>query len=199
MHLCVADYLYTHFENLTYEQSRAVLFQFCNMSNLATVAKALNVHSLISMDADPERYEFESYLCQTIIRLVGAIYLHNGLYEARRFVVSYILQKHVDVEEILESFDPKAELRELLKSGAMKRHAGKAPVYVKQEKDGVFQCSIVCGDEVLGIGKGQTLRLAENRAAQNALNRHYAKFFDRFTPIQLEEMATQGTDPTSSA
>lgn len=39
--LCVADYLYTHFPNLSAEQMQAILIQFCRRQNLVRVAQQL--------------------------------------------------------------------------------------------------------------------------------------------------------------
>lgn len=45
----------------------------------------------------------------------------------------------------------------------------------------------IVSDIVLGEGVGPTVKLAELKAAQDALNRHYALYVKALTPIQKEQ------------
>ncbi|KAI8986043.1 ribonuclease III domain-containing protein [Pilobolus umbonatus] len=114
--------------------------------------------------------------------IVGAIYQDKGLDAAKKFVHDFILSREVDLQPLLKVKEPKrtlsALLRKMGKEEAVSRlvsetgRASSSPVFVV----GVFS-----GTEKLGEGFGSSLKMAEFRACQDALTKHFGREEKNFT------------------
>ena len=218
--MCCADYLYSHFVNMSALQMEAVLNQFISPLNMMDVARALQLNTIFSpheeyieIDVTDENTMdvgvrgHERMVTGTLLRLIGAIYFTNGLHIVRRFISSHILSRSVDISSLLESFDPVKDLKELLRSGQMRDHAYEQLVFETVQSKGTLSNSTAAAEhnplhddssdlvtvharvqeDIIGSGSGYTKKIADMRAAQDALNKHYTKYDNRMTPIQLEQ------------
>jgi dsRNA-specific ribonuclease len=213
LNICCADYLYSHFSNMKKEQLDAVLQQFTRRENILDAARDLKLNTLFLpqegymeiemiddyiVDSSVKGHEY--LVSNTLIRLIGAIYSVSGLYDARQFISSRILSKSVDITTLLESFDPKRDLLEMVKSGEMRDYANEQIVFEtvqqvpssgkKEEDSDLVTVLAKAGDTVIGKGVGFTKKIADMKAAQDALNRYYTKYKKALTPIQLEQRKT---------
>ncbi|KAF4611052.1 hypothetical protein D9613_006829 [Agrocybe pediades] len=106
--------------------------------------------------------------------LTGLIYRERSLLAAREFVHSYFLSRQVDLRGMIKFYNPKKSLlemvqkyqRELPKSRLLKETG-------RFSNSPVFVVGIFSGADKLGEGFGASLRMAEFRAAEDALQRVY--------------------------
>ncbi len=98
--------------------------------------------------------------------LIGAIYLDGGLEEARRFILSFVLN---DAEQKKLFYDSKSVLQEITQ-----REFEQAPVYsiiseTGPAHDKVYRARVEVMDEVYGEGEGRTKKQAEQQASYQAI------------------------------
>jgi len=141
---------------------------------LSKKAEAIGIKEFFILSENAVRggvAEQESVQSEVLEAIIGAIYMDGGIEEARRFILSKMLN---DVEMQLVDRDHinyKSELQEL--SQARFRNY---PVYeVKStfgpEHDKIFVIEVKIANEVLGVGRGKSKKDAEQMAAKEALSK----------------------------
>ena len=110
----------------------------------------------------------KSILSDALEAVIGAIYLDQGMEEARRFIHKYIL---TDIDNKQLFYDSKTILQEIAQ-GEMKSTL----TYELVDEQGpdhlkVFTVEVRLGDEVVGHGSGSTKKQAEQEAAYMAILR----------------------------
>ena len=109
-------------------------------------------------------------LADAVEALVAAAYLDGGLDRARA-LVRRIVADGLEKKDELGGRDPKSALQELVQ-GDGKR----APVYRLADSEGPdhdrwFRVEVLVEDEVVGEGRGRSKKIAEQEAAQAALEK----------------------------
>jgi ribonuclease-3 len=112
----------------------------------------------------------QQILANTFEALIGAIYLERGYDDAATFIQKHILTK---LDSILESGswrDAKSHLQEV-----SQRIDGQTPQYrvideVGPDHDKVFTLAVYVGSKLMGNGSGPSKQVAQQQAAQAALN-----------------------------
>ncbi|KAL9646099.1 hypothetical protein ABK040_007977 [Willaertia magna] len=263
---CIADYLFSHFPNLSHDHLTMITYEFIKRRNLFEVAKDLGLdflmksssaltlpleaneeegkgiekaikdqpldattkefkditeqfldtsaslasssattvddtmmtggNSILNGEVDSvnelglniEKTNYESLLVYTIYRLAGALYYERGIAEVRKFVVKYILSQSVDITPLLQSFDPKSHLNQIVKTGEMHDYAYQTITYKEvkttNSANRKFTINVFANDVCIGEGVGQSKKIAEQKAAQDALNKWYAFYNPAPTPLQ---------------
>lgn len=113
-------------------------------------------------------------LANTFEAVVGAVYLDKGYDVAKELISTHILST---LDEILSSGswrDPKSRLQEVAQSVD-----GHTPIYRVMTEDGpdhdkTFTLGVYVGAKLLGQGSGPSKQIAQQAAAQSALE-HYLK------------------------
>ncbi|RUS15651.1 ribonuclease III domain-containing protein [Endogone sp. FLAS-F59071] len=119
-------------------------------------------------------------LC-TILPSLSSVHLQNPAL-ARSFVHSHILSREIDVKELIKFDNPKRYLTWL-----MRRQGKEEPLSRLLKETGrtssapVFLVGVFSGEEKLGEGYGSSLKMAEYRAAENALRTYYIQEVKDFT------------------
>ncbi|KAF8159697.1 ribonuclease III domain-containing protein [Crassisporium funariophilum] len=106
--------------------------------------------------------------------LTALIYQKRSLSSAKQFVHSYFLSRKVDVRGMLKFVDPKKALMEMVKK--YNREPPKSRLLKETGRfsnSPVFVVGIFSGADKLGEGFGASLKMAEFRAAEDALLRVY--------------------------
>ena len=100
--------------------------------------------------------------------VIGAIFLDGGFDEAKRFILTYIM---TDIEHKRMFYDSKTILQEVCQ-GQFKQNVSyellseSGPDHAK-----TFTVQVLVGNEVLGVGTGNTKKSAEQEAAYHGLIR----------------------------
>ncbi|EFC49801.1 predicted protein [Naegleria gruberi] len=215
--LCVADYLFAHFPNLTHDHLVMATLEFLKNRTIVQVAKSLKLDGLLSssltlvassnnlnnrddsdLDNPPidsevtgsglniERNNLDSLLVFSIYRMVGALFEQHGLMEARKFIVRNLIAQSIDITAMLQYFDPKTQLAQMVRTGEMHEHAHKTVQYKEVSKDEkrFVTVHVYVDNDVIGEGTGQTKKIAEQKAAQDALNKWFSHYYSAPTPLQ---------------
>lgn len=112
-----------------------------------------------------------SILADAFEAIIGAIYLDGGLAAARKFISDHLLQQ---MESTL-SDEGHRNFKSMLLEYSQSRNLG-APSYSIRSQEGPdhdkrFTIEVKVQNEVLGIGEGNSKKLAEQHAARNALEK----------------------------
>ena len=109
--------------------------------------------------------ERDSIISNAVEALIGAVYLDGGYHAAQSIVLPWVRTQ----ELVQDTQDFKSSLQEYLQ-----KKGRSTPVYeviqtVGPEHDKVFTVQVSVNGRTLGTGKGHNKKLAEQAAAQNAL------------------------------
>ncbi|KAJ7115833.1 ribonuclease III domain-containing protein [Mycena epipterygia] len=119
--------------------------------------------------------------------LTALIYQHRSLPSARQFVHSYFLSREVDIRAMIKFVDPKKALKEMV--AKFQRDPPKSRLLKETGRfsnSPVFVVGIFSGHDKLGEGFGASLKMAEYRAAEDAL---LSVYLTR-TPPELLQLPT---------
>ncbi|KAJ7583147.1 hypothetical protein C8J56DRAFT_953182 [Mycena floridula] len=106
--------------------------------------------------------------------LTALIYQRKSLTAAREFVERYFLSRQVDFASMLKFRDPKTALLEMVdKFGREKPKSRLLKETGRYSNSPIFVVGIYSGEDKLGEGFGSSLKMAEFRAAEDALHRVY--------------------------
>ncbi|HEV8353635.1 MAG TPA: ribonuclease III [bacterium] len=170
LNLVVCDYLYYRFTDAPEGELAKLRARIVSEPWLARIARTLDLGRFILMGKGEEKSGGRaraSMLADVVEAVLGAVYVDSGFGVAHA-VTSRLLQ---DVYEDLEapSDDYKSELQELLqeRERRLPRYRIKdaeGPDHAKQ-----FIATVEAGGRVLGEGRGQSKKQAEQAAARAAL------------------------------
>ncbi|KAJ7066748.1 ribonuclease III domain-containing protein [Mycena amicta] len=119
--------------------------------------------------------------------LVALVYQHRSLPSARQFVHSYFLSREVEIRSMIKFVDPKKALKEMV--AKFHREPPKSRLLKETGRfsnSPVFVVGIYSGEDKLGEGFGASLKMAEYRAAEDAL---LSVYLTR-TPPELMQLPT---------
>ncbi|KAJ7672637.1 ribonuclease III domain-containing protein [Mycena rosella] len=119
--------------------------------------------------------------------LTALVYQHRSLPSARQFVHSYFLSREVDLRAMIKFFDPKKALKEMV--AKFQRDPPRSRLLKETGRfsnSPVFVVGIYSGNDKLGEGFGASLKMAEYRAAEDAL---LSVYLTR-TPPELLQLPT---------
>lgn len=146
-----------------------------NTQNLANLSRKLGVGEAIYLskgEEDGGGRENESLLADTMEAIIGALFMDSGIEAAWQFVKTNVLSEIAEkVKEPLK--DPKSRLQESAQSKNLP-----APKYQVIQEFGPdhaknFVVEVSVDNKVLGRGEGKSKAIAEQEAAQKALESHY--------------------------
>lgn len=174
--LTCAWYFYEKDPVLAEGELSAIVGQIVSERSLASAAVRLGLSRFLMVSHSLEvtgGRELPSVLADAFEAVIGAVFLDQGLNEARDFVVNNLQLDTIDTRDCLKgaSFrNYKADLQELCQK------KGKAlPEYrvVREEgpdHDKTFAVSVYSEETSVGRGVGKTKKEAEQAAAEDALN-----------------------------
>ncbi|HNP75305.1 MAG TPA: ribonuclease III [bacterium] len=174
LELVVTEYLYKHYSNPEGELTnwRASLV---NGANLAKIAQLIGLEPFIMMSRgekkDTNTKARQYILANAMEAIIGAIYLDQGIKEAKKFIDSHILG---DLKQIIENklyIDPKSRFQEKAQelfgvTPSYKVLAASGPDHNKIFKVGVF-----INAEMIAQGTGSSKQEAQVEAARAALHK----------------------------
>lgn len=177
LELVVTDYLYLNFDEpegvLT--SWRAALVR---TESIGASGEALGYDSLLRLSrgekqgSDRARKQIMANAFEAII---GAVYLDQGYEAAKKFIEDTIITKLSTILETGTWRDAKSQLQELAQ-----RADGFTPVYKVLGEEGpdhdkVFTLGVFVGSSLKGKGSGSSKQIAQQKAAEAAVNKYLAK------------------------
>lgn len=176
LELVVTDFLYRNFSEQegTLTSWRAALVR---TESIGAAGVLLGYEPLVRMSRGEKQGSDrarQQILANTFEAVTGAIYLERGYDDAAAFIHKHIISK---LDSILESGswrDAKSHLQEV-----SQRMDNQTPQYrvieeVGPDHDKIFTLGVYVGNELMGKGSGPSKQVAQQQAAQAALDA-YAK------------------------
>jgi ribonuclease-3 len=167
-----AEHLFSHFPDKDEGFLTRLRAKLVNGKALAQYAGEIKLGSLILMSKNmvqEQGRQNRTILADAFEALIGAIYLDLGL-ESARFFIHRTMLEHVDLTELAQQYD---NFKSLLLEFAQAR-GWPQPVYRVVSEEGpshakVFTVDAMLRGEACGRGRGGSKKLAEQRAAREAL------------------------------
>ncbi|KAJ2773043.1 54S ribosomal protein L3 mitochondrial [Coemansia nantahalensis] len=191
LNLYVGEHLAAKYPNMPVEMLQDVQHGSFGLSSLAEVGRHFGLQPALRWRSvakeEDAKVGLTKVLGKAVQALVGAVYQEMGARAAQQFVQQHILARPVDTETVLQISNPRAMLGQLTRKKGLE-----FPVARILKETGrftsspVFIVGVFCGVKMVGMGFGSSLKMAEHRAAKDALLKHYAK---EIKDIELPEPA----------
>ncbi len=176
LELAVTDFLYHNYSEPegTLTSWRAALVR---TESIGAAGVELGYEPLVRMSRGEKQggdRARQQILANAFEALIGAIYLERGYDDSAAFINKYIISKLDEILEFGSWRDAKSHLQEV-----SQRMDSQTPQYRVVEElgpdhDKVFTLGVYVGDKLMGIGSGPSKQVAQQQAAQAALET-YAK------------------------
>ena len=170
----VAQELYLKFPSLSEGELTETRVELVRSETLVRIARRLILGNYLYLGRGEEQEggrERARNLAGALEAVMGAVLLDQGLEVARQFILTQLEEDIEKAGKIGPRRDYKSLLQEVVQA-QWKAH----PIYSMGEEPDpngskVFTAEARVGDRVLGRGAGKTKRMAQRRAAQDALER----------------------------
>ena len=141
--------------------------KYANQDFLYQFAKKIKISSFIAIQKGDHLHNNKSVLSDVIEALIGAIYLDSNLDEAKKFIENEMLK------QFSINIYPHKHSKSLLQEYSLSKFK-KLPEYFLIEKKGLdhmpsFNVSVTLDNNISMIGKGKSLKIAEETAASKLL------------------------------
>jgi ribonuclease III len=165
----VAEHLYLQFPDkdegfLTQMRSKIV-----NRDTLRRISVKMGVANLVISQIS--RDDHKSLYGDALEALIGAIYLDQGYKKTRRFILTRIINYHLNLQELSETeIDFKSRIIEWGQKNKKDINFTCQEQSDETEKAPVFVSHLLVLDELVGVGMGKSKKEAEQNAARQAVN-----------------------------
>ena len=165
--LVLAEYFFKLFPDANEGLLNDYFQKYVNQDFLYKFAKRIKISNFIIIQRGDNLDNNKSVLSDVIESLIGAIYLDSNLDEAKTFIENELLK-----EFSINTF-PNKHSKSLLQEYSLSNFK-KLPEYLLIEKKGPdhmpdFEVSVKLDNNISMIGKGKSLKIAEETAASNLL------------------------------
>ncbi|OGY10148.1 MAG: ribonuclease III [Candidatus Blackburnbacteria bacterium RIFCSPLOWO2_01_FULL_41_27] len=169
----VSEHVYNRFPGEDEGHLTALRSKLVNTLSLASSARALNLGALLFLSRGEEKSkgrENTSLLANTFEALVGAIYVDQGLPEAKKFITAYILEK---IPEVVKKSlkDPKSLLQEYVQAAGFAAPVYRTVTSVGPDHAKIFTIQVFVNRLPYATGSGSSKQQAAQDAADNALKK----------------------------
>jgi ribonuclease-3 len=169
-----SQYLYTTYPDFPEGTLTNIRSTLVKTKSLSTVATELNLGTLLLLSRGEESSggrSNESLLADCFEALLGALFLDQGIEVVKQFLVRWLLGKTEAIIQTKSYVDFKSLLQEITQEKTKI-----SPIYRVTKSEGpdhnkTFWVEVVARDTVLGAGVGKSKQEAEQKAAQNALEK----------------------------
>ena len=177
LQLFVSEFIFKRFPNVPEGTLTTLRAKLVREESLARFARDLSLGKYISFGVGELKNggrERDSVLANVFEAFMGAIYLDCGK-EAVLKMLEKSIFKHIDDIDTEEIHDYKTTLQELMQADVRK-----TVTYTLLSSQGpsnapVFEVAAMMDDMRLGVGRGSSKKRAEQKAAQDALNKMAGK------------------------
>lgn len=165
----VADYLYKRFPEGDEGFMTKLRARIVKRKTLNQVAVGLEIPDLINQVGSPGNKSKHLY-GNALEALIGAIYIDRGYKAAKRFFIRRIMQKHIDLVQLVEK-DPdyKSRVIEWAQKNRVEIVFESLVEHTEGQKSPAFFSTISLEGQAIGTGRGGSKKEAEQQAAKKAL------------------------------
>ena len=164
--LIVTEHIYTNYSELSEGQLSQLRAVVVGRNSLNIVAEEINLEKYLKLG---EASVSPALLEDAVEAVIGAIYLDSGWLEAKAFVID-VLGDRIEEFSKKNNEDSKSRLKKIFEKQSLPK-----PRYSIHsdgpDHDKTFFVSIYMGDDIIGKGKGNSKKEAEQAAATEALKK----------------------------
>lgn len=180
--LIASEYLHLRYPNLPNRVLKAALSAYVGPTTLSDVAAELGItaQGIVRWDRDgkkgiiAQRTMSREAFADAMRAIVAVIFQEQGLTAARDFVHAKLLSRLIPIVDLLKFDNPKRSLSLLMRKLGKERPQSRLIAETgRLSINPIFVVGVWSGTEKLGEGTGSAIRMAEFRAAQDALRRFY--------------------------
>ena len=172
--LVVTEFLYNKFPTKEEGELTAIKSLMVSRKILARIAKQIGLGEFILLNDAEEKAggrNRSSIVADAFEAVIGAIYLDGGLDTVVNFIQKKLL---IRIEKII-SEEQNRNFKSMLLEYSQSKNLG-LPHYTVQKEEGpdhekLFTIEVMINNEVLGMGKGNSKKKAEQISAKNALKK----------------------------
>jgi len=172
--MVVTEFLYTRFPTKEEGELTAIKSLMVSRKILARVARQIGIGGFILLNEAEEKAggrNRTSIVADAFEAVIGAIYLDGGL----DTVIDFIHKKLLVRTDQIISEEQYKNFKSMLLEYSQSKNLG-LPQYVVREEEGpdhdkLFTIEVLINHEVLGMGKGNSKKKAEQISAKNALKK----------------------------
>lgn len=173
LELVVTEYLYNKLPDKEEGYLTALRANIVNTKNLASLARQLKLGESLFLskgEVDGGGRDNSSLLADTTEAVIGAIFIDQGLDQAKTFILKNLLANlNKKLAEPLK--DPKSTLQEYCQSQKFETPKYQLVKEVGPDNARIFTVAVKVDGNILGEGTGKSKREAEQYAAEVALKR----------------------------
>ena len=169
--LTAAEFLYFHEPALPEGRMTRLRAELVCEASLHETALALGLGEYMRLGRGEELTggrERTSILADMVESIIAAIYLDGGMAEAKRFIMTRVLQ-NARIDEVHPSADYKTALQELVQKNGEVRICYEQTGESGPDHNKLFSFSVSVDGKTIGEGSGRTKKEAEQMAARRAL------------------------------
>jgi ribonuclease III len=169
--VCVSELLIERFPNADEGLLTRMRSALVNAEALASWARSVDLGLAMAFGKGARtggEREQTNVLADAVEAIVAAVYYEYGLIGARALVLAVALPRMVE-ETRLASRDPKSELQERVQALGLEAPRYRVRAAHGPEHNALFEIEVLVGELVLGLGEGRSKRIAERKAAEQAL------------------------------
>lgn len=171
--LAISDMLFKMYPDVTEGELTKMRAELVKEGSLSEMARTIRLGDFLMLGKGEETSlgrEKPSILASAFEALIGAIYLDRGYDFALRIISGHFASLLPAKKEKMLVSDAKSLLQEKLQE-----EFNQAPTYQLDEEEGpahakTFKVSVRFRDAVLGLGSGSSKKMAEQQAAESALD-----------------------------
>jgi ribonuclease III len=169
----VSEYLYQKFEKEDEGHLTALRSRLVNTTALSKVAQDLGLGDCLYLSRGEEKSGGRtniSLLANTVEALIGAIFLDQGIDQARQFISSNVL---THIGEVVKNSlkDPKSLLQEFVQAAGHNTPVYKTVSEVGPDHAKEFTVEVLVDKVPYGKGIGPNKQIAAQNAAEEAINK----------------------------
>lgn len=169
-----ADFIYRRFPDLTEGQMTQLRSALVRTESLAILAKELHLGDLLLMakgEVVAGGRERATLLADAFEAMIGAIYLDQGLEQAKRIIIPRLNTRYEAIASGGQQRDYRSRFQEWVQA-----HYGDTPNFELIRTDGpehdkLFTVAAFIGDKIIAEGTARNKRLAAQEAARIALEK----------------------------
>ncbi|MEM1000157.1 MAG: ribonuclease III [Bacteroidota bacterium] len=143
-----------------------------NRRSLNEMCKKIKLDSLIQFNKTRKGQINKSMYGDALEAFIGALYMDLGYHRTKRFIVSKMLNEHLDLDEVQEKiYNFKSMLLEYVQKEKLDDLVYELVSEKGEGNDKFFKIQVKIGPRVMGSGEGKKKKVAEQNASEDALRR----------------------------
>jgi len=164
----ISDFLYNRYPYAKEGFMTEMRSKIVNGEKLKELARLLRLNDFIIQKGSATKGSITKIHEDAFEALIGAIYLDQGYYKTYKFIISKILKKYIDFEDLEDlNLNYKSQLIEWAQK------IKKSVTFVSKDHPDEIKCfssEVVFDYKTIGIGKGHSKKEAEQNAAKEAIS-----------------------------